>query len=95
MVLKENAEGDMRELGLNRIRYCEAAPKTSNMVDKGDEEDDGGGGGEDKDAENPLDWCATTGADTLTGVLGVAVIAEVGKVCELAFIRRVDELACW
>lgn len=37
MVLNANDDGDISELGLKRIRYCEAAPKTSNMVDKGDE----------------------------------------------------------
>lgn len=30
-------DGEISELGLKRIRYCEAAPKTSNMVDSGDE----------------------------------------------------------
>lgn len=32
-----NEEGEINELGLKRIRYCEAAPNTSNMVDRGDE----------------------------------------------------------
>ena len=37
MVLKAKDDGDIRELGLKRIKYCDAAPKTSNIVDKGDD----------------------------------------------------------
>ena len=36
-MLKDKVPGDMSELGLNRIRYCDAAPKTSNMVERGEE----------------------------------------------------------
>lgn len=37
MVLKAKTDGDMSEPGLKRIRYCEATPKASSMVDRGDE----------------------------------------------------------
>lgn len=40
MVLKVKEAGEMSELGLKRIRYCEAAPKTSNIVDNGDADAD-------------------------------------------------------
>lgn len=32
-----NAAGDIKELGLKRIKYWDAAPNTSNIVDNGDE----------------------------------------------------------
>lgn len=37
MVLNAKDDGEISELGLKRIRYCEAAPNTSNMVDSGEE----------------------------------------------------------
>lgn len=44
MVLKTKEDGEMKELGLKRIRYCEAAPNTSNMVDRGELTSDEAGG---------------------------------------------------
>ena len=37
IVEKVRAAGEMSELGLKRIRYCEAAPNTSSMLESGEE----------------------------------------------------------